>query len=136
MTTEADVEAIKTLVKQYDDTVTADDLEGYVALFSEDCVVLPPNAPVVEGKNNYRSWIRSAIFEVFDVVELNDSLEETEIVGDWAFTRASYSMKLKPKAGGETAEDSGKAMVILKRQSDKSWKISHSMWNSNNPPPE
>ncbi len=132
--TEADVAAIKFVFKQIDDAIIAGDLEGYLALHMEDCVVLPPNAEVIMSKEGYRSYAQP-IIDQFDIEE-TISVEETEVVGDWAFARTSYVWRLTPKAGGETVEEVGKMITILERQSDGLWKISHNMWNSDNTPRE
>lgn len=131
--TEADVTAIKAVFKQYDDAVTAGDLEGFAALFVEDCIVLPPNAAILVGKDRWHSWTKSSLFDQFDMEE-TITVEETEIAGDWAFARGAYTWRATPKAGGETVEEVGKGIMIFERQSDGSWKISHNIWNSDNPP--
>ena len=100
----------------------------------DDCVVLPPNTEVIMSKEGYRSYAQP-IIDQFDIEE-TVNVEETEVVGDSAFARTSYVLRLTPKAGGVTIEEIGKMITILKRQSDGLWKISHIMWNSDNTRPE
>ena len=133
--TEADVEAIKAVFKQYEDTITADDFEGYMALFVADCMVLPPNAAILIGKDTWRPWAQSTYFDQFDMEE-TITVQETKIAGDWAFVRGSYTFQGIPKAEGETTGHDGKFISIVERQSDGSWKISHNIWSSDGPPPE
>jgi len=51
-------------------------------------------------------------------------------------TRCTYTLTMTPKAGGETinAMPDGKALTLLERQSDGSWKIVYDCFNSNVPP--
>ena len=130
--TEADVAAIKSIFKQFDEALIAGDLEAYLALYMEDCVVLPPNAEIITGKDGYRSYAQP-IIDQFDIEE-TISVKETEVAGDWAFSRTSFVWRLTPKAGGETIEEVGKMISILRRQSDGSWKISRNMWNTDHAP--
>ena len=132
MNTESDVATIQAIFKEYDDAIMAGDLEGYLSLFVDDCVVLPPNAKVLLGKDSYRSYARP-IIEQFDMEEAI-TVEETQVAGDWAFARGSFKWLLTPKAGGEAIEEIGKAITILKRQPDGVWKISRNIWNSDHPP--
>ena len=58
------------------------------------------------------------------------------MIADWAWVRTSYTSRVTPVEGGEALEDVGKALVVLKRQSDGSWKASRYIWNSNSSLPE
>jgi len=64
------------------------------------------------------------------------SIEETKVYGDLGLTRCTYTLKMTPKAGGETiiAMPDGKALTLYERQSDGSWKIKYDIFNSNAPP--
>ena len=132
--TEADVAAINAILNQYAETVTAGDADGFMALFVEDCVMLPPNAPTIVGKDACRSYVKSTFFDPFDLEEELAS-QETAIAKDWAFVRGTYTLQVTPKAGGEITPIDGKFILLFERQSDDSWKITHQIWNSDNPPP-
>jgi uncharacterized protein (TIGR02246 family) len=133
--TEADAEAIKDLFQQqYADTATAGDLEGYLALFVDDCIVLPSSAAILTKKDTWRNLVQSSYLDPFDV-ELIVTVQETKVAGDWSFARGTYKQRLTPKDGGQMIEEVGKYISILTRQSDGTWKISRHIWNTDNPPP-
>jgi ketosteroid isomerase-like protein len=69
------------------------------------------------------------------IEKLSEEVLELEIAGGWAFVRCTYAVTLVPKAGWQPAEDSGKLVRIVKRQSDGTWKVYLDIWNSDQPLP-
>jgi ketosteroid isomerase-like protein len=74
-------------------------------------------------------------FAAFNLEGIPIVVEEAVVAGDWAFTRVAFRISVTPKGEPEASPRSGKALSILKRQADGSWKISHDCYNSNVPPP-
>ena len=118
-------------MKAIEVAINTGDLESFAALYVEDPIVLPPNEAILVGKDAWHSWSKP-LWDQFDMEE-TITVEETEIAGDRAFARGAYTVRTTPKAGGETVEEVGKGIMIFKRQSDGSWKISHNIWNTDNP---
>ena len=53
----ADASAIQALDEQWSATAARNDLEGTVAFYSDDAVLLPPNAPIATDRKSIReSW--------------------------------------------------------------------------------
>jgi ketosteroid isomerase-like protein len=71
-------------------------------------------------------------FEAMDL-DITVHVEEAKVYGDLGVTRSAYTMKMTPKGGGEeiVAEPDGKALTLLERQSDGSWKITYDCFNTN-----
>ncbi|MEE8349277.1 MAG: SgcJ/EcaC family oxidoreductase [Acidobacteriota bacterium] len=132
-TTEADVEAINQLPANYAAAENAGDLDGVVAVFTDDAIRMPPNAPALIGKESIRSWMQATFDE--NTHQLYNPLEEVQVSGDLAFGRGTYTTTMTPKAGGEPIQDEGKYLVIFQKQPDGSWKAIRDTWNSDNPPP-
>ena len=131
--TEADIAAIKAYFDQLSSSIEAGDVGRWIALFADDIIKMPPNEAIVKGKEAVRQWGQPW----FDNLNMEDSIsiDEIEVSGNWAFARVTVTFKAIPKAGGDTIQDNSKAIWIFKRQADGSWKCSHHIWNSNNPPP-
>ena len=55
--------------------------------------------------------------------------DETEVSGDLAFHRFSYSWRLEPKSGGQLQVAHGKGLHILRRCDDGNWKIAREVRN-------
>ena len=59
---------------------------------------------------------------------------EVEVDGDLGYIWSKYTNTETPKAGGETIEDHGHSVIIVRRQHDGSWKIARLIANSDQPP--
>lgn len=126
---ESDKEAIYTWYDQKTVTTNAGDFDGLKILFDENVIFMPPNGPLFQGWEVYRQWAQP-YFDEFDFEE-KIKYEEVGVSGDWAFIRTSYTTKSTPKAGGESTLGNGKAIWLLKKQPDGSWKGTHCIWNNN-----
>jgi uncharacterized protein (TIGR02246 family) len=129
-----DVKAIDDLQKQVDDAIATGDTERYVGLITDDAVLMPPSGPPVVGRQAIRSW-SEAIAKRFRITKYLPVNDELVIAGDWAFRRATFSWTVTPTAGGDSIQDSGKFIILYKRQSDGSWRVARDIWNSNTPTP-
>jgi ketosteroid isomerase-like protein len=69
------------------------------------------------------------------IEKASEEVLELEIAGGWAFARCSYAVTLVPRQGWQPAEDRGKSVRIVKRQSDGTWKVYLDIWNSDQSPP-
>jgi len=131
---EADIVAIKEVLNQYAISVNNGDFEHWMSLWADNGVQMAPNAPARSGKEQIRDGNKPG----FDQMNLDISIhtvDGAEIHGDLGLTRCTYTLKLTPKAGGETiySMPDGKALTLYGRQSDGSWKIVYDCFNSNVP---
>jgi uncharacterized protein (TIGR02246 family) len=129
--TEADLEALRELVRQYDAGVNAGHLDGLVALYAADAVQMPPDEPVVVGQEAIRS--RGESFFAQNTDEVRSAVEDVQVSGDWAFLRMSYTESWTPRGGGETTAVVGKWLLICRRQADGTWRITNEIWNEDKP---
>ncbi len=125
---EADIEAIKGVPQVAMRAFNEGDLESYISLFVDDAVWMPPGDVTIIGKEEIRNW-----FDFFDLIshEIVISVDEVQVSGDWALVRDNFKGTSTQKESGETTEIDNKGLVIMKRQLDGSWKITHAIWNSN-----
>ena len=131
--TEADVEAINRVHDDHTTAFNAGDATAYVALLAEGAVLMPPNEPAIIGEDAIREYRQTEFDQI--TLEVTRPSEEVVVAGDWAFVRHTYAGKQTPKAGDEITEHiSGKGITILQQQPDGSWKITHYMWSSDDPP--
>ena len=127
-----DVASIRTA---HDDYVQAVMTGGYVATieyYTEDAIMMPPNAPMVQGREALK-----AFSEAFPpATAFNMTLEEIDGRDDLAFVRGTYSMTFALEGAPEPIQDIGKFIEILKKQQDGSWLIAIDIFNSDLPLPE
>jgi uncharacterized protein (TIGR02246 family) len=126
-TTEADVEAITQLPAKYAAAENAGDLDGMMAVYTDDAVRMPPNAPALIGQESIRSWTQANLDQ--NTYQLDNPPEEVQVSGDWAFARGTYTVTVTPKAGGESIQLEGKYLVVFQKQPDGSWKAARDIWN-------
>ena len=130
---EADITAIKEVLNQYAVAVNTGDFDLWISLWADDGVQMPPGAPAKIGKEQ----IGKAAKPAFDKMnrDITIHIKEAKVYGDLGLTRCTYTLKMTPKAGGETITlPEGKALTLYERQSDGSWKIKYDIFNSNTPP--
>ena len=119
-------QAIEALSKQYADAVNRGDAAAYAALYTEEARVLPPNGPMIIGreaiKNSHQSSIDAGIRHVLQLTTL-----EVRVVRDLAYEIGEYTETIQPEEG-EAIRDQGKYVVVWKRENGE-WKLDVDTWN-------
>ena len=134
--TEADVAAFEATVLDtwvtYSATVNAGDVDGWIALWDDDGVQMPPGAPAVHGKSAIREAFSGILLSV-DFEEFTINNEEVQVFGDFGFARGNYSF-VNAMVEGDPVPFEGKYLTIFRRQPDGSWKVYRDCFNSSTPP--
>jgi uncharacterized protein (TIGR02246 family) len=125
-----DEAAVRQAMDQLFATYNSGDLAGHIALFSHDSIELPPNQPLVTGRDNIHQRKISSMQRA-DAV-LNARIDELIVSGDWAIVRMTGTGKITLR-DGTVIDPNDKAILIWNRQDDNSWKLTHDIWNSNLP---
>lgn len=129
---EQDRTAIDKTRNEYVSKWKAGSADQMATLYTDDAVVLYPNQPPVKGRAAIGAYFKS-FFDQFAQEAFELTSEEIEIAGPWAFDRGSYHWKGILRTGGAPVEDTGKYLVILRRQADGTWKVARDMDNSDRP---
>jgi len=126
-----DMKAIKAVVKQYQDALNSNSLDGIMAVFDVDAVVLPPDAPAAAGhgaiRDNYKG-ITDASTSLQITIEIQELFATDNMAHVWSL---NYG-KIKIEDGEENSIDS-KSLMILEKSMD-GWKVRRYMFNANNAP--
>jgi uncharacterized protein (TIGR02246 family) len=95
--------------------------------YAESAVLMPPNHPMVEGRDAIRTFLQGLIDAGFAGI----TLETTTIdaAGDLAYGRGRYTLRMSPPGQG-TMEDVGKYVVVYRRQGDGAWRAIADIFNS------
>ena len=123
-----DEQAILRLTEDWLAAIRAKDIPGLSGMVTDDAVFLPSGFPPIRGKQAVETMYRS-FFPQFASVEQSVTIEELQVVGDWAFAWGTEEFTLVPQAGAPI-EMRGKGMSILKRQADGSWKFARGINNT------
>lgn len=128
--TEADGVA---LLKTYADTVNGNQVEPLMALVTDDVVLQAPGFPEVVGKAAAREFA-TGYFAGF-----TSAWEKTQqdfvVAGDVAYSRYTYRVTDTSKADGTVHSDTGKGLLIYRRDADGRWLVARDGWSSDQTPP-
>jgi uncharacterized protein (TIGR02246 family) len=127
----ADMLAIKEKLRQYAVTINDGDFEGWISLWTDDGIQMPPDTPTRIGKEQIRKGMKPA-FDQF-ILKMAITNKETTVSGDFGFARGTFTETLIPKAGGEAEKYEGKYLSIFEKQTDGFWKIARDCFNFDGP---
>ena len=131
----ADEAAIRAVDSQMVAALHARDLDMWLGFLAEDARMMPPDAPVVEGK----TAIRGLIADLFSLPEFSVTHHPGVITvgrgGDLAYISYAYELTVPDSQGGSITEK-GKDISVFRKQADGAWKLVVDMWSPNEPPPQ
>jgi len=127
-----DMDAIKQLAEDWRSGWLAGDAEALLSLYADDPVLMPSGQPAVFGKDAIRPLYQSVLKEY--IFKSQTRLTDIEASGDLGYFWSTYKLTATPKAGGESFEEEGKSVFIVKRQHGGAWKISRLIDNSDRAP--
>lgn len=97
--------------------------QDLASLYTEDCVVLPPDDPTVKGRQAVMDFYIPLMKYGITIEVAN---EESETRGDLTFRRGTYALKNKD---AEVTER-GKYLQIWRKQKEGAWLLSRDIWNT------
>jgi uncharacterized protein (TIGR02246 family) len=130
--TSADVAAIRAGTAAFAEAYNAGDADALAAAYTEDAVLLPPNAPAVSGRDGIREfWAAdSANAQAAGLKFVFPGDGPAEVSGDLAYESGSF--KVVDASGAAVA--TGKYIGVFKKQDGK-WLLFRDTWNTDAPAP-
>lgn len=127
-----DETAIRVLDEQWSAIAAKNDLEGTLAFYSDDAVLLPPNSPMAADKKSIReSW--AGLLGPNTSLTWKASKIEVAKSGDIGYLYGTYQLSIKDPKGGPAMSDTGKILEVWKKLSDGKWKCIVDTYNSDIP---
>jgi len=120
---------LRDLDAQWSKAAAAKDLEQTVAYYSDDAIVLPPNAASATTKQAIRSAWKDLLASPGLVITWNPTRVELSKSGDMAWVSGMYELTMND-AAGRPINDRGKYLEVWEKQADGNWKCGADMWNS------
>ena len=104
----------------------AGDLEGVLALYADDAVLLPPNEPLVSG----RAAIRARYTRVFGTTRMEVRFEPdvVRMDGSLAYLRG-HTIGKRVSVDGSKTEDLGNKFLMVFTRNRADWRIAALMWS-------
>ena len=119
-------QAIEAANEAFMTAFAARDAGALAAMYTEDGKLLPPNAPILEGRAAIQAFWQ-AVMDM-GVASANLEIQEVDAQGNTAVEVSFYTLYL---ADG-TVADTGKYIVVWKRMSGQ-WYLHRDIFNSSQP---
>lgn len=128
---DADRTALRAATDTFMQRVRRADWPAAAKMFGQAAVFMPPQQRAVTGQANIEAWMKAfPPITAFDV-----KLVSIDGGGDIAYLAGKYMMTIAPP-GARPVPDTGKWLVVYRRQPDGSWPIVADIFNSDLAPPE
>ncbi len=129
--TTADVTAIRAGTAAFADAYNAGDADALAAAYTEDAVILPPNAPAVSGREGIREYwaADSASARAAGLKFVFPGDGPAEVSGDLAYESGSF--QVVDASGAAVA--TGKYIGVFKKVDGK-WLLVRDTWNTDAAP--
>jgi uncharacterized protein (TIGR02246 family) len=125
--------AITAVLKSYEKALNAGVVEGVARLYTDDAVVLAPNAPSAVGIGA----VRAAYTGIFQTIglDLTFKVAEVNVVSpNWAFLRSTSNGVVTILANGAQVPSSNHELFVL-HKSHGGWKLARYSFSSTLPAP-
>lgn len=130
--TDADLSAIRENINGFTQTIQSGDKQGMAALFTKDGNYLPPNHPMLTGREAIETY-----HETFPPLpNFNLTIDDIDGCEHLAYVRGKYSFTMEIEGVPEPIPDNGKYVTILRKQEDGSWLAVLDTHNTDLPLPE
>ncbi|MFZ0339840.1 MAG: DUF4440 domain-containing protein [Terracidiphilus sp.] len=125
---------LKTLDEQWSATAARNDLDGTVAFYTDNAVLLPPNAPIATDKKSIReSW--AGLLGPHTSVSWRWSKVEVSQSGELGYIYGTYKLAIVASTRSGPLSDTGKFLEVWKKQPNGKWKCIVDTYNSDLPVP-
>jgi len=118
-------EKIRHFVKAWAEATNAGDIDRIMSMVTDNCVMIPANAPPLIGKEAIRKDQQQSFGQF--TYKGDEAVVDFRVSGGFAFSRGTWAYSLTPKAGGESKKNNGSFIDIYQKQPDGAWKL---FWNA------
>ena len=113
-----DERAIRGMVEQWLAASRAGDLDTLLSLMTDDVIFMVPDSKPF-GKERFAA---NAVTMKDVKVDAAGTIEELQVLGDWAYLRNFVEVSITPP-NGVISRHSGYTLTILRRQTDGRWQL-------------
>jgi ketosteroid isomerase-like protein len=105
------------------------DVEQTIAYYSDDAIVLPPNATGAATKEAIRNGWKEMFASPGFVITWQPARVQVGKSREMAWVSGTYELTMND-ASGKPINDRGKYLEVWEKQTDGNWKCAADMWNS------
>lgn len=122
-----DVDNINRLIQDLRTAFNAKDAAKAAALYSTTGVVMPPNKPIMRGRQFVEQYYKDRFAE--GATDLEMTAADVSGQGTLAYAHGDYRLNLVPTDGKPARRDRGKFLWIF-RESNNQWSIEYVIFSS------
>jgi uncharacterized protein (TIGR02246 family) len=132
----SDTDRIRQLLRDIEAAENSGRPERLADLFAEDAVLMAPDFPVQEGKEECAAFVTRVLTDLFQDFDrrIVYTSAEVRMIGQHAFDRGRYTFNLIPKAGGEATQGTGSYLFLYSKNHAGDWKLARAIVNQDSPP--
>jgi uncharacterized protein (TIGR02246 family) len=129
-----DEEEIRRVVEEFVTAFNSGDMPRILDIFTDDLIDMSAGEPTRTGQAA-RDHFLSRVAETHAKYNphLVITIDEIEVVSNWAYDRGTLEVTLVPRAGGEASSVRQRYLEIWRRGRDAKWRIAIEMDNSAEP---
>jgi uncharacterized protein (TIGR02246 family) len=125
-------QALRDLDAQWSAAAAAKDVDKTVSFYSDDAIVMPPNASAATTKEAIRKVWQDLLTSPGVNMNWKTTKVEVSKSGDMAYASGTYELTMNDPSG-KPVTDRGKYLVVWEKQADGKWKCGTDIWNSDLP---
>jgi len=126
--TDYDIKYLKSIADRDGELVVGKQWDTLAAQYTSDAVRHPPNGSPIAGRDSIRQWYNY----LPPIKAFHFRMDELKGDGLYAYMRATYDITLSPP-GYPNMSDTGKTLIVFRKQPDGKWLRVADAWNSNLP---
>ena len=120
---------LRDLDAEWAKAAAAKDVEQTIAYYSDDAIVLPPNATTAATKEAVRNVWKDMFASPGLAITWKPTKVQLAKSGDMGWVSGTYEFTMND-ASGKPIDDRGKYLEVWEKQTDGNWKCAADMWNS------
>jgi ketosteroid isomerase-like protein len=120
---------LRDLDAEWAKAAAAKDVEQTIGYYSNDAIVLPPNATSAATKEAVRNIWKDMLASPGLAITWKPTRVQLAKSGDMAWVSGTYELTMND-ASGKPIDDRGKYLEVWEKQTDGNWKCRADMWNS------
>tara|TARA_R110002096_G_scaffold85153_1_gene196105 strand:+ start:919 stop:1425 length:507 start_codon:yes stop_codon:yes gene_type:complete len=128
----ATVEELGQMNRDFAKALTAKDAVAAAIVYDENASILPPNEPIVTGRDNIQAYWQGAIDA--GIIDATVKTIDAKSNGNLGYEIGTFTMRFHG-AKNDTITEVGKYTEILERNEEGKWISTYGMWSSNAPMP-
>ncbi len=123
---ESDKTAIEDVVDIYSKTISRSDAEALVSLFTQDGVVMAPDAPTMTGAGQLKAFFDHAFMMIR--MDAKIYVDEVAVSGEYAFARCHSEVHMTVLETNASHPEENRELFVF-RKDGGTWKIARYMFN-------